>query len=178
MLINTHLLHRLCPTTHSHIARISPSHSEAGSSYIHPHATAMPKRKTNPCAPATNPCLSISSFDAALDLLACETFTRLDHLTCKFEAASGVRLGEGVVKTRWEEAVKRYWVMKGMDDLCCTAGASGSGGAGGVVIVGVGAKRGLTAEDVLDGEVKMSEGPGGANGHSGEWRMPLKVARS
>jgi hypothetical protein len=139
----------------------------------------MPKRKTNPCAPATNPCLSISSFDAALDLLACETFTRLDHLTCKFEAASGVRLDEGVVKTRWEEAVKRYWVMKGMDDLCCTAGASGSGGAVGANVAGSGggAKRGLTAEDVLDGEVKMSEGPRGANGHLGEWTMSLREAR-
>jgi hypothetical protein len=137
----------------------------------------MPKRKTNPCAPATNPCLSISSFDAALDLLACETFTRLDHLTCKFEAASGVRLDDGVVKTRWEEAVKRYWVMKGMDDLCCTAGASGSGGAGGVGVGGGGAKRSLTAEAVLDGEVKMGEGPRETNGHTGGSTMALRVAR-
>jgi hypothetical protein len=75
----------------------------------------MPKRKSEPALP-----VSLASLDAALDLLACETFTRLSSLTGKFEAAAGVKLNDGVVKTRWEEAVRRYWVMKGMDDLCCS----------------------------------------------------------
>jgi hypothetical protein len=104
----------------------------------------MPKRKSNHGAlPASGPGLSISSFDAALDILACETFTRLDNLTKKFEGAAGVKLNHGVVRSRWEEAVKRYWVMKSMDELCCTAATGGSG------------KRSSKAE--VDGEVKMRD---------------------
>ena len=82
----------------------------------------MPKRKsagsssTQPRAP-----LSLASFDAALDLLACETFTRLEGIKSKFEDAAGFDIDETAVRGRWEEAVKRYWVMKSMDDLCCGA---------------------------------------------------------
>ena len=83
----------------------------------------MPKRKSD-CAPQAQ--ISIASLDAALDLLACETFTRLHQLTVKFEAAAGVQLNDGVVKKRWEEAVRRYWVMKSMDDLCCGAKSDGT----------------------------------------------------
>ena len=76
----------------------------------------MPKRKSE----SSGAPVSLASLDAALDLLACETFTRLSNLTGKFEAAAGVKLNDGVVTSRWEEAVRRYWVMKGMDDLCCS----------------------------------------------------------
>lgn len=81
----------------------------------------MPKRKSD-CAQS----LSIGSFDAALDILACDTFTRLQQLKCAFEEAAGVKLNDGVASKRWEEAVRRYWVMKGMDDLCCSMQASAS----------------------------------------------------
>nr|XP_018262833.1 uncharacterized protein I303_04318 [Kwoniella dejecticola CBS 10117]OBR84991.1 hypothetical protein I303_04318 [Kwoniella dejecticola CBS 10117] len=81
----------------------------------------MPKRKCAPCDSLPQPTLQLGSLDAALDLLACDTFTRLDGLTAKFESCAKVKLEEGVVKARWEEAVKRYWVMKSMDELCCTA---------------------------------------------------------
>lgn len=77
----------------------------------------MPKRKSD-CGPSAG--VSLTSLDAALDLLACETFTRLETLSTKFEAAAGIKLNDGVVKTRWDEAVRRYWVMKSMDDLCCS----------------------------------------------------------
>jgi len=40
-------------------------------------------------------------------------------LSSKFESAVGVELNDGVIKARWEDAVKRYWVMKSMDELCC-----------------------------------------------------------
>ncbi|TXT08997.1 hypothetical protein VHUM_02471 [Vanrija humicola] len=79
----------------------------------------MPKRKLSSAESAPAPPPSLASLDAALDLLACETFTRLQALTSKFEVAAGVRLNDGVVKHRWDEAVKRYWVMKSMDDLSC-----------------------------------------------------------
>ena len=85
----------------------------------------MPKRKSDSCTPSV--CPSITSLDAALDILACETFTRIHHLASKFEAAAGVKLNDGVITARWEEAVRRFWVMKGMDDLCCsTARALGA----------------------------------------------------
>jgi hypothetical protein len=74
----------------------------------------MPKRKTNPCAST-----SLSSFDAALDLLASDTFSRLEKLTRQFETAVGVELSEEAIKQRWEQAVQRYWVTKSLDDLCC-----------------------------------------------------------
>ncbi|WWD17180.1 hypothetical protein CI109_101618 [Kwoniella shandongensis] len=80
----------------------------------------MPKRKCAPCDGSTAP-LPLNSFDAALDLLVCDTFTRLDLLTSKFEACAGVKLNDGVVKSRWEEALNRYWVMKSMDQLTCSA---------------------------------------------------------
>lgn len=78
----------------------------------------MPKRKAEICGSGS---LSITSLDAALDMLACDTFTRLQTITSKFEAAAGIKLNEGVIRNRWDEAVRRYWVMKGMDDLVCTA---------------------------------------------------------
>ncbi|BEI85511.1 hypothetical protein CcaverHIS002_0509120 [Cutaneotrichosporon cavernicola] len=77
----------------------------------------MPKRKSAEAGAAATP--SLSSLDAALDLLACEMFGRLESLTSKFEAAAGVKLNEGVVMRRWEEASKRYLVMKSMDELTC-----------------------------------------------------------
>ncbi|KAK4689977.1 hypothetical protein P7C73_g110, partial [Tremellales sp. Uapishka_1] len=79
----------------------------------------MPKRKANPSAPVTAPALSISSFDAALDILASDTLARLDSLADKFEVSAGIKLKEGVVRARWEEAVKRRDVMKSMEKLCC-----------------------------------------------------------
>jgi len=98
----------------------------------------MPKRKSESGNPVP---ISLASLDAALDLLACETFTRLASLTGKFEAAAGVKLNDGVIRTRWEEAVRRYWVMKGMDDLCCSMSK--------------------TQEADDDGEVKMESEAGG-----------------
>ncbi|KAK8864513.1 hypothetical protein IAR55_001763 [Kwoniella newhampshirensis] len=79
----------------------------------------MPKRKCSPCDGPARP-IPLNSFDAALDLLVCDTFTRLSLLTSKFEACAGVKLNDGVVKARWEEAIKRYAVMKSMDELCCS----------------------------------------------------------
>lgn len=88
----------------------------------------MPKRKASSADLSRVAPPSLSSLDAALDLLAHETFDRLQTLTSKFETAAGVKLNEGVVKARWEEAVKRYWVMKSIDDLCCSVnGTNGSG---------------------------------------------------
>ncbi|WVQ72382.1 hypothetical protein IAR50_001934 [Cryptococcus sp. DSM 104548] len=89
----------------------------------------MPKRKSiDPIPPPPPP---LSSLDAALDLLVCDTFTRLDSIAAKFEACAGVKLNDGVVRARWEEAVNRYWVMKSMDELTCSAekhrAASGNG---------------------------------------------------
>ncbi|WVO16117.1 hypothetical protein L204_103784 [Cryptococcus depauperatus] len=81
----------------------------------------MPKRKSNPYEALRVQPLPLSSLDAALDLLVCETFSRLDSITNKFETCAGVKLHDGVVKTRWEEAVKRYFVMKSMDELTCGA---------------------------------------------------------
>ncbi|ODN94182.1 hypothetical protein L198_05033 [Cryptococcus wingfieldii CBS 7118] len=79
----------------------------------------MPKRKSIDPAPPQPP--PLSSLDAALDLLVCDTFTRLDSIAAKFEACAAVKLNDGVVHARWEEAVKRYWVMKSMDELTCSA---------------------------------------------------------
>ncbi|CAK9781149.1 hypothetical protein CC85DRAFT_269205 [Cutaneotrichosporon oleaginosum] len=79
----------------------------------------MPKRKSDEAGGTATP--SLSSLDAALDLLACEMFGRLESLTSKFEAAAGVKLNEGEVMRRWEEASKRYLVMKSMDELTCSA---------------------------------------------------------
>lgn len=89
----------------------------------------MPKRKsgtgTGTSASASDAAphapVSLASFDAALDLLACETFTRLEGIKGKFEAAAGLTLDESAVRLRWEDAVKRYWVMKSIGDLCCSA---------------------------------------------------------
>ena len=83
----------------------------------------MPKRKSDVFCPTQN--LSLSSLDAAFDILACETFTRLDQLSAKFEAAAGIKLNEGVVKKRWDDAVQRFYMMKGLDGLSCAAAAAG-----------------------------------------------------
>ncbi|WVQ99560.1 hypothetical protein IAU59_006696 [Kwoniella sp. CBS 9459] len=81
----------------------------------------MPKRKNAPCDPSQHQAVPLNSLDAALDLLVCDTFARLEQLTTKFESCAKVKLEDGVVKKRFEEAVKRYWVMKSMDELCCGA---------------------------------------------------------
>lgn len=81
----------------------------------------MPKRKSNPSEHVPIAPLPLSSLDAALDLLVCDTFTRLNSVAAKFEACAGVKLNDGVVKARWEEAVSRYWVIKSMDELTCGA---------------------------------------------------------
>jgi len=114
----------------------------------------MPKRRTNPCLPASASSVSLVSFDAALDILASDTFTRLEALCAKFEAAATIQLNEGVLKHRWEEAVKRYWMMKSMEQ-CCMAMANGTSSR----------KANVTP---VDGGVKMEDGgeadndPGGA----------------
>lgn len=100
----------------------------------------MPKRKSNPSIPVPAPSISLSSFDAALDLMACETFARLETLSLRFEAAAGIKLNDGVAKHRWEEAVARYWMTRSMEQ-CCMAMASGSSSR--------------PAEIPADGEVKM-----------------------
>ena len=84
----------------------------------------MPKRKSNPCVPASV-VPSLGSLDAALDILACDTFSRLDAVARKFEAAAGIQLNQGVVATRWKEAVNRYWMTKSMEQ-CCMAMANGA----------------------------------------------------
>lgn len=84
----------------------------------------MPKRKSGAVDGNAQTTPSLSSLDAALDLLVCDTFSRLESLTAKFEAAAGVKLNSGVVMHRWEEASKRYWVMKSMDDLSCSSASS------------------------------------------------------
>ncbi|RXK37047.1 hypothetical protein M231_05635 [Tremella mesenterica] len=80
----------------------------------------MSKRKCPAATLATGP-HALSSLDAALDLLACETFSRVDALAANFQACVGVKLQDGVVRTRWEEAVKRYWLMKNMGELTCSS---------------------------------------------------------
>lgn len=80
----------------------------------------MPKRKAL-CDVRDTSKLSVSSLDAAFDMLASETFTKIDHLVRKFETAAKIQLNDGVAKSRWEEACKRYWVTKAMEDLCCGA---------------------------------------------------------
>lgn len=79
----------------------------------------MPKRKTPGDVHTSK--LSVSSLDAAFDILASDTFSKIDHLVRKFEAAAKMQLNDGVAKSRWEEACKRYWVTKAMEDLCCGA---------------------------------------------------------
>ncbi len=103
----------------------------------------MPKRKTNPCTQSSVSPVSLSSFDAALDLLACDTFTRLESLSLKFETAAGIKLNDGVVKHRWEEAVGRYWMTKSMEQ-CCMAMANGG-------------SSWQIGDVPTDGEVKMEE---------------------
>lgn len=116
----------------------------------------MHKRKSNPCNTPITYGPSITSFDAALDLLACDTFTRLDSLTKQFEKAVGMRLEDGVALKRWEEAVMRYWVMRDMDDLCCGKMAARRGSAEG------------------DGEeVKMEDGEEEDAESMGQWLCAL-----
>jgi hypothetical protein len=79
----------------------------------------MPKRKSNPCSSATGTSPSVSCLDAALDILACDTFTSLQRVVRKFESAAGIQLNDGVAKQRWEEACKRYWVTKALEGLSC-----------------------------------------------------------
>jgi hypothetical protein len=64
--------------------------------------------------------IGLSSLDAALDMLATDTFARLDSLIGKFEQAAGIQVAPGQAKTRWEDAVKRYWVMRSMEVLSCS----------------------------------------------------------
>lgn len=85
----------------------------------------MPKRKTSPCpdqqrASSSKGMITLSSLDSALDLLANDTFTKLDGLVGKFENATGIIVDPSQARMRWEEAVKRYWVMRSMDELTCT----------------------------------------------------------
>ncbi|KAL7421928.1 hypothetical protein Q5752_003700 [Cryptotrichosporon argae] len=88
----------------------------------------MPKRKsTSPGSPG----ISLTSFDAALDLLACETFARVAKLADNFEVATSVRLSDTVCRSRWDEAVGRYWLMKSLDGLCCGSGGGGIAKEGG-----------------------------------------------
>ena len=102
----------------------------------------MPKRKSSPGLPTSSRPVSLTCFDAALDLLASETFGRLEVLSTRFEAAAGIELNHGVVKNRWEEAVKRYWMMRSMDELCCAA------------------SRPARSDTSLDGETNMDDGGG------------------
>lgn len=143
----------------------------------------MPKRKTNPCVSTTSTPVSLSSLDAALDLLACDTFTRLDSLTAKFEQAAGLTLDENAVRSRWDEAVKRYWVIKSIDDLCCFGSSnqgqgpgSGSGsrkGRGNGQRVEEGGSNSASAggsrrgSGSRDGVASGTAGQSHANGHGG-----------
>lgn len=78
----------------------------------------MPKRKIS-----SSSRLTVSSVDAALDVLAAETFEKLRILVNKFHDASGIELSQDAAKRRWEDACKRHWVMKAMEDLCCDSKA-------------------------------------------------------
>lgn len=62
---------------------------------------------------------TISTFDAALDMLATSVFDKLRDYKEKFEQASGMELSERAMQVRWDEACKRHMVMKAMEDLCC-----------------------------------------------------------
>lgn len=53
-------------------------------------------------------------------MLATDTFARLDSLINKFELAAGVQVAPGQAKARWDEAVKRYYVMRSMEVLSCS----------------------------------------------------------
>lgn len=84
----------------------------------------MPKRKALDAPLHKGPSsskLNISCFDAALDVLATETFDKLRQLADKFRQASGVELSERAAQGRWDEACKRHMVMKAMEDLCCAS---------------------------------------------------------
>jgi hypothetical protein len=83
----------------------------------------MPKRKASSSSSSSR--LTTASVDAALDVLATETFERLHHLVVKFKEASGIELGEEAAKCRWEEACKRHWVMKSLEDLTCGSKVAG-----------------------------------------------------
>lgn len=39
-------------------------------------------------------------------------------------------MDDSAVRARWDDAVKRYWVMKSMDDLCCGSKPMAKDGAG------------------------------------------------
>ncbi|ORY32800.1 hypothetical protein BCR39DRAFT_521630 [Naematelia encephala] len=96
----------------------------------------MPKRKSsNPCSSIGGGGVgiqqpSVACFDAALDLLACDTFSRLDQIKRCFEDRAGIQFDDGIVQRRWDEAVKRYWVMKSMDELCCSMRSTKGNGNG------------------------------------------------
>jgi len=62
---------------------------------------------------------TMSTFDAALDMLATSVFDKLRDYKEKFEQASGIELSERTIQIRWDEACKRHMVMKAMEDLCC-----------------------------------------------------------
>lgn len=110
----------------------------------------MPKRKSSPCRSGTSKSqITLSSLDAALDMLATDTFTRLDSLICKFETAAGIQVDPTQAKARWEEAVKRYWVIRSMEVLTC--GGMNGGGKG----KGKGRDMGDGGED---GEMRL-DGP-------------------
>jgi hypothetical protein len=83
----------------------------------------MPKRKQSSGQPHRHSSsqFTITSFDAALDVLAAETFDRLRQLADKFQEASGVEVTERARQIRWDEACKRHMVMKAMEDLCCVS---------------------------------------------------------
>ncbi|KAI9639708.1 uncharacterized protein MKK02DRAFT_40031 [Dioszegia hungarica] len=106
----------------------------------------MPKRKTSPCRSSSKGSITLSSLDAALDMLATDTFTRLDSLIAKFENAAGIQVAPGQAKVRWEEAVKRYWVMRSMEVLSCSGYADKGKGK---------AKEGAGAEE---GDAAMEDG--------------------
>lgn len=109
----------------------------------------MPKRKTSPCRSSSKGSITLSSLDAALDMLATDTFTRLDSLIAKFENAAGIQVAPGQAKVRWEEAVKRYWVMRSMEVLSCSGYADKGKGK---------AKEGAGAEE---GDAAMEDGEEG-----------------
>jgi len=117
----------------------------------------MPKRKSGSHEPSPFPTPSLTSLDAALDLLACETFTRLSSLTAKFETAAGVKLNDGVIKHRWEEACMRYWLMKSMDDLSCA-----------------GSSKPPEGENEANGEIAMTDDDPTVNGESSVTRMCVR----
>ena len=77
----------------------------------------LPTPDTN--GSSSSSCHTISSFDAALDILATSVFDKLREYKSKFEEASGMVLSDRAMQQRWDEACKRHSVMKAMEDLCC-----------------------------------------------------------